>query len=343
MRKSLIVYIYLLCIFSIYISCTKQVPKNDKLENLKITLIKDKESKEGFLVFGEDLKDWTLFYNDSLILNGSNKKNDTVSIYNRPLKHEVYVFLANNHQIKIAEEHLPMSGGFNFRDLGGLETKDGRVVKWGRIIRSDDLYNLTDSDLSYLNSLPLKTIVDFRAENEIQIAPDRLPESLAIYDSLSINPGNVLDFINNGNIDSIKAFQIMKDLNIALVSDSNSVLQYQKFFKLIQNSNDAPLLFHCSAGKDRTGMGAALVLFALGISEDLIFDNYLKSNVFLADKYKSLKEKNTAMSPFFEVHKEYLKAGIDEINKKYGSVDNYIVNTLNVDTMLIRKYFLYND
>ena len=339
MKKNIIPYILL---FTLFISCNKQV-NTERLTDFKIKIFKDQETKKGYLIFDENIDNWTLLYNDSIVLSGSNKVNDTIAIPNRAAKHEIYTFSINDHQVEIAEEHLPMSGGYNFRDLGGIKTKDGRSVKWGKIIRSDDLFKLTDADLSYLNTFPLKTVVDFRAENEIEIAPDRLPASTNTHDLLSISPGNILEFVNQGNIDPVRAAKVMEQLNIGLVSDSSSISQYQKFFELLQNSNDIPLLFHCSAGKDRTGMGAALILSALGVSEDIIFDDYLKSNIFLADKYKVHKEKYPAMVPFFEVRKEYLKAGLDEIKSKYGSVDNYLVNTLNVDTTSFRQYFLYND
>lgn len=120
------------------LSCTKQV-NTKHFTGFKIKIDKEKETKDGYLIFDENIDDWTLLYNDTILLSGSNKTNDTIAIPNRAAKHEVYTFSANNHQIEIAEEHLPMSGGYNFRDLGGIKTKDGRSVKWGKIIRSDDL------------------------------------------------------------------------------------------------------------------------------------------------------------------------------------------------------------
>lgn len=305
----------------------------------EVKIIRD-HSKKAYLVFNEDVDQWSVNKSNQLVLKGSSKQGDTIYIPNSDTIFAVYQFLTPNASMQLAEEHLPMTGGYNYRDLGGIETKNNKITKRGLIFRSDDLFNLNQSDLDYLSSIPLITIVDFRSEEEIKANPDKLPSSVKKHDLLNINPGNVMEFMKKDNFDSIQCFNSMKAMNKALVTDSASISEYREFFKLLQDSVNIPLLFHCSAGKDRTGMGAALILYALGVSEDLIYQNYLESNLYLADKYKSLKDKNPNMTPLFEVHKEYLQAGFDEMKAKYGSVDNYLVDILNVDTLNFRRKFL---
>lgn len=241
----------------------------------------------------------------------------------------------------VAETHLPMTGGYNFRDLGGIKTKDGRFVKWGKIIRSDDLNKLTEADLNYLSSIPVTNIVDFRSKEEINAAPDKLPNSLNEDYQLSISPGNLMAAAKLKNIGVDQVDDLMMELNRLLISDSTSIAKYKKFFELLQNEHDVPLIFHCSAGKDRTGMGAALTLFALGVDQDVIFDNYLASNYFLADKYSKYINENPNLKPFFEVKREFLQAGINMMNEKYGSVDNYLTKVLNVDLKKMKDMYLY--
>lgn len=241
----------------------------------------------------------------------------------------------------LAERHLPMTGGYNFRDLGGFKTTDGRYVKWGKIIRSDDLYHLTEADLGYLASLPLISVVDFRAEAEVNQAPDKLPATTTGHYPYAISPGNLMASMDLSSLSSNKGDSVMMEINIMLVSDTMSIKRYQDYFALLQNEADIPLLFHCSAGKDRTGMAAALTLFALGVDEETIMKDYLSSNIYLGDKYREYIAKYPALRSLFEVKKEYIQAGLEWIKKEYGTVDNYLQTVLLVDICELRKNSLY--
>lgn len=252
-----------------------------------------------------------------------------------------FQFVTPEGKAILAERRLPMKGGYNFRDLGGYKTREGKYVKWGKIFRSDDLYNLTPEDLNYLSSIPITSIVDFRSQGEAESAPDKLPASVAEHFAFFVSPGNLdssgMDFANlAANADSL-----MMQVNISLVTDSSTIRRYKDFFALLQDEKNIPLLFHCSAGKDRTGMGAALILSALGVDEETIYQDYLLSNVYLEDKYKSIKELYPQLASLFEVKKEFLQAGIEEIKKQYGSVDNYLVGKLDVDIHKMRSLYLY--
>jgi protein-tyrosine phosphatase len=240
----------------------------------------------------------------------------------------------------LSDTHLPMTGGYNFRDLGGIRTTEGRYVKWGKIFRSDDMHNLTDADLAYLSSIPLISVVDFRTEKEIEDAPDKKPQSLKNHYIYNITPGKLSpDDITKATKEQL--VEEMKLMNRLLVSDSACVAQYQKFFKLLQDEKEVPLMFHCTAGKDRTGMGAALILFALGVDESTIISNYLLSNEYLTGKYDKLIEEYPNMQPLFEVKPEYLEAGIEQIKKDHGSVENYLTNVLGVDIPKFKEMYLY--
>lgn len=240
----------------------------------------------------------------------------------------------------LAERHLPMTGGYNFRDLGGYKTTNGKYVKWGKVFRSDDLHNLTDADLKYLSSIPLISIVDFRAAEEIEKAPDKLPASVRERYELSIAPGDLMSFERISDM-SMPMDSLMREMNRLLVSDTTCIEQYRTYFKLLQNEEDVPLMFHCSAGKDRTGMGAALFLLSLGVDEDTVVKDYLLSNIYLGDKYTAIITQYPHMKPLMEVRADYLEAGIDEIKKRYGSVDNYLVKTLGVDLDKMKELYLY--
>ena len=242
----------------------------------------------------------------------------------------------------LSDRHLPMTGGYNFRDLGGYRNKDGKYVKWGKIFRSDDLHNLTDADLAYLASIPLVSIVDFRSQEEISQAADLDPSSVKHNYKYSITPGDLMQAVQADmkNITEMKADTLMMGMNVLLVSDSACIQEYRKFFDLLQNDENVPLMFHCSAGKDRTGMGAALVLSALGVDEETILKDYLLSNKYLANKYAAYKAQYPALSPLFEVKPEFLTAGLDRIKQDHGSVENYLTKVLHVDIDKMREKYL---
>lgn len=241
----------------------------------------------------------------------------------------------------LAERHLPMTGGFNFRDLGGIRTTEGRYVKWGKILRSDDLYHLTEADLTYLSSLPLVSVVDFRADAEVNQAPDKLPESVTGHYPYSISPGNLMASMDLSSLSANKGDSVMMEINVMLVSDTASIKRYQDYFALLQNEADIPLLFHCSAGKDRTGMAAALTLFALGVDEETIMKDYLSSNIYLGDKYRDYIAKYPALRSLFEVKSEYIQAGIQWVKNEYGTVANYLEQVLHADLVKLKEMYLY--
>jgi protein-tyrosine phosphatase len=254
-----------------------------------------------------------------------------------------FLVVTPNGRAILSERHLPMTGGYNFRDLGGLRTKEGRYVKWGQIFRSDDLYQLTKEDLRYLSSIPLTTIVDFRSKEEIAAAPDKKAASVKETYTLSITPGNLLNIPlwTAKNFSAPQVDTLMMSLNTLLVTDPDAIAKYRLFFGLLQSAHNTPLLFHCSAGKDRTGMAAALVLAALGVDEEIILNDYLLSNVYLADKYAPIKAEYPGLSSLYEVKPAFLQAGLQQIKEEYGSIENFLTEVLHVDLDRMKALYLY--
>lgn len=239
----------------------------------------------------------------------------------------------------LADKHLPMAGGFNFRDLGGYTTKDKSTVKWGKIFRSDDLALLTTADLTYLSSIPLVKIIDFRSNEEINTAPDKLPHSLKQHIELSISPGNLSDW---SQLKAKEVDDIMILLNKMLVSDTAFIKQFRTMFTLLQDpSQNVPLLYHCTAGKDRTGMATALILYALGVDDQTIMEDYLLSNQYILEKFTAYIEAKPELMGLFSVKEAFLQAGLDTIITEHGSIDNFLTQQLKVDLTKFRQLYLY--
>ena len=192
----------------------------------------------------------------------------------------IYFILETETEKKLSSErHLPMDEGYNFRALGGFKTKKGRYTTSGNLFRADELSNLTESDIKYLTSIPITSVIDFRAQAETRRSPDRLPPTVQFTYPIAITPGNLSTEGVQANLLKTNIDSHMKHMNRLLVSDPACVRSFRIFFAIVQNNLSAPLIFHCSAGKDRAGMAAALVLFALGVDEETGMEDDLASKI----------------------------------------------------------------
>ncbi|NDV64098.1 tyrosine-protein phosphatase [Bacteroides sp. 224] len=343
-------YIILSTIIMAFTSCTqKENMKQGIYEGEEISdiarIYRDKESKACFLTIDTE-GSWSLYAGkqvESIDFSQPILKGDKTGTYPVNINDSIrYYFQLNTEKGKgiLAETHLPMTGGFNFRDLGGIRTQDGHHVKWGKFIRTDELHQLTEADLRYLSSIPIISVVDFRGQMEIDNAPDILPASVKNAYPLSIHPGNILELQDIAKSGSLNLEKVMITINEYLVSDSTFINQYKEFFSILQDESKVPVIFHCTAGKDRTGMGAALILFALGVNEEMIYENYLASNIYLKEKYAEDIRKNPQMEAVLTVKKEFLEAGINKIKELYGTPENYLTQKLGVDIERFREMYL---
>ncbi len=333
------------------ISCNKSNIRKAEYSGTDISahasIVRDKNTKQASLIINEIQGKWALFAGQTVegidfskpIASGEGSGTFPLAVTDTARSY--FQFVGDGGQAILSERHLPMTGGYNFRDLGGIKTKDNRYVKWGKVFRSDDLYKLTNEDLRYLKNIPIISIVDFRSVAERDSAPDRNPASVIKNYALSINPGNLSSIEEIVKLPEEGFRNIMTDINCMLVSDSLCVDHYRTFFALLQDEKNIPLMFHCTAGKDRTGMGAALFLYSLGVEESAIFDDYLSSNIYLKDKYAGLVAQYPQMKPLMGVSPEYLKSGLDEIKNKYGSIDSYLTKTLDVNLEKMKELYLY--
>lgn len=221
---------------------------------------------------------------------------------------------------------ITLAGVTNFRDVGGYAAANGKSVKWGKLYRSGDLDALTDADLDILAGLGLKTIVDFRTPFEIAAAPDRVPPGVNSLYSIVIDSESVFDL---ADVRETNAEKHMQRLNVVMVHEYRKA--FAEFFSILARPANIPLLCHCSAGKDRTGLAVALFLAALGVDRETIYEDYLISGPFAVAKYGRILERYPELLPVMTVKKEYLQAAFDEIDKCYGGTEAYLTKELKVD------------
>ena len=228
----------------------------------------------------------------------------------------------------LAQRHIPLKGASNFRDLGGYAGHEGRTVKWRKIFRSDHLAALDATDLSQLQNLGVHRSFDFRGIQESQAQSYAWPDIQR--HSLSIEPTVVqrlqAQHLTGKPLTAADALDAMQTTYRDFVrSDSH---RFAQLFEHMLDKPD-PLLFHCTAGKDRTGLAAALVLSALGVSETDIWKDYLLTNQL----YKRNSTGANTLSPnvlkiVWEVQESFLKSSLEEINAHHGNIQNYLSSKL---------------
>jgi len=228
-----------------------------------------------------------------------------------------------------------LKGCHNFRDLGGLQTKDGRLVKKNLLYRSDCLHRITKENQNYLLSLNIREVIDFRGPYEVKKKTDRLPSSIK-YHNLAI------DAAGKDREEKIKEYLLGKsylDLSEYMKNTYREIILHcsqaykQWFQRLLESRGEYAILFHCTAGKDRTGLAAAFFLDMLGVPYPLILEDYLRTNQLTSRKIDSIvkrinrlsfyRMKGEKLRPLLGVEESFLQAAWDCINERWGSRKKY--------------------
>lgn len=235
-------------------------------------------------------------------------------------------------------------GAVNFRDIGGYPTKQGKIVTWGKIYRGAELANLTASDITELEKRKVHQVLDFRGPSEAAAAPDKLPKT-AIRISLPAGSENVGD-----KMQMMKMMTSSKNADSIIIPFYSNIEPFEKRYKpmfeaLLNNNSDSALLFHCTAGKDRTGIAAALILTALGVEKQKVIDDYLASDYYRQSDNQRMKKMLVDMYKMDEkvvdgvmgTRPQYIEATFNAIKTQYGSMDNFFKIAMGLTKKDIKK------
>jgi len=230
------------------------------------------------------------------------------------------------------DRSLRLTGASNFRDLGGYAGADGRAVRWRRLFRSDNLAALTPQDTQVLQSLGVTRAFDLRGVNERAAAPYDLPGvrqyQLPIEPTVVQRMKDVMDM--GQHLTPARMVELMQQTYRAFVHDNAA--RFADLFAHMLDS-DAPLVFHCTAGKDRTGFAAALILLALGVPRDLVMQDYLLTNDLHRMPVASPANRapREVLEVLWRVREEFLDAALHAVDHDFGGVDNYLERALHLD------------
>lgn len=224
--------------------------------------------------------------------------------------------------------HFNLAGASNFRDLGGYPGRGGRVVRWRQIFRSNHLGHVTESDIEILRGLGLKSAFDFRGTEERAEAMCGLTE-IAVH-SLPIEPTVVATLrargANGAPLSSVDAVDVMRESYRNYVRYNTANFR-TLFAHLLEDR--APLVIHCTAGKDRTGFASALILHALGVPDDLIAEDYLLTNRFYRrDPSASSDLPDEVRQVLGSVEASFLAAAFEAISAEYVDLESYFSDGL---------------
>lgn len=242
---------------------------------------------------------------------------------------------------------LNFEGIANFRDLGGYRTAEGKSVRWGVLYRSGQLGDASQADLQVLGRLALQAIVDFRSDAEKTEAPGPFPDSAnpALVDIPIMDAGDetvlveIMRRVEEGDFSGFDPDAIMENANRQLAN--SFAPQFAKFLQVVLAAGGKPVLWHCSAGKDRTGYASALLLRLLGVPEEVILEDYMLSEgpsqagrrqeLMMLRVFKG-KEAADKLAVLLSVKKSWLRAAFDEIDRRYGNFDAYRSEALGLST-----------
>lgn len=233
-----------------------------------------------------------------------------------------------------------LEGGGNFRDLGGYRAEDGRLVRWGMLFRSGSLAHLTAADRELLASLGIRTVCDLRTTTERASEPTSWkPETVRTLSwDYELDAGALMGTFRVGTPtpERLRAAVVEFYLN----APEEFADRLRSIFGLLE-AQEVPLIMHCAAGKDRTGVAAAIVLRALGVAPQTVIEDYALSEGSIDprllrgegrprhDSWQFLSSLSPELrAPLVAAEPAYLKSMLDALDRKYGSLDGYLVSRL---------------
>lgn len=248
------------------------------------------------------------------------------------------VWFGPGPHILAAERRLPVAGTLNFRDLGGYPAGDGQRVRWGHVFRSDNFAAVPAVAWRQLHAMGLREIFDLRHPAERERSPSVIPDDLDIAISHLAIGGeaaeapDLVDLLSGGGRDSY-GLDFMIEMYQKLVVEHGTT--FARLLEHLADPDRLPAVFHCTAGKDRTGVAAALLLEVLGVERSLVLDDYeLSTRYRSGPRIEELRPRLIAagvdveaVRPFLSAPRPALAAALTTVDERHGSVVEFLVSS----------------
>lgn len=249
----------------------------------------------------------------------------------------------------------------NTRDLGAIATEDGRHILPRKLLRSGELYHVCAGDKHILSAeYNLRTVIDLRSEQERKRKPDMIMAGVEYYHVPVLDEEvsgfgskeDILGFLEKMPDD---AESYIKKQYESICQDQFALKQYAKFIDILLRQETGAVLWHCGSGKDRTGVGTALLLSLLGVQEEAIYEDYLRTNRYLAQECLMMQrlmqtwpEADATLfekvKVLYQVKEEYIALVFRMLRERYGSMENFFRNVFYLKPKMIeelqRKYLI---
>jgi protein-tyrosine phosphatase len=239
--------------------------------------------------------------------------------------------------LELADRNLHLPSAPNFRDVGGYRTEDGRWVRMGLVFRAEQLNRLSSADLAKVSGLGVRLICDLRTAEERSAAPDPVLPDAELMSADVMQGRSLLTMQDREDIALfgawLKSRAPTSETYRDFVRAKPALEGYRAIFQRLSRPRPSPTVLHCTAGKDRTGWAAAVLLTALGVPRSTVVDDFLLSNVFRASANQaSIAHARSKFSPDIAaiweraviLRPEYLEAAFDEVNRTFGSFEAYL-------------------
>lgn len=256
---------------------------------------------------------------------------------------------------------IPLEGAGNTRDLGGIPARSGMRIREKRLIRSGELFPLTERDKEILiQDYGLSCVIDFRTAAERQEKPDPglqgvkyienpilKEEAMGITREEGSGEELILDLMKRIGAEGFDSKAYMAGLYENLVGDAYSRAQYKNFFNVLTEQEKGAVLWHCSAGKDRAGVGTALLLTALGADREDIIQDYMAANEYLKESIEALTAKieeklqnpsmEKAIRALFSVEENYIRSIFTKMEEISGTAERFLEQEMGLTPVKMEK------
>lgn len=364
-----------------YVNILKKKKRTElmTIDYVEAFFLDDKTNELNIVTTAETIPQYNLYWtyqqdkltdDKQLILTDNQKNRQFDFAYDRQRRQYFIIEFTNGDQYLFGHRILPIAGMYNFRDIGGYVTTTGRRLKWGVGYRSDYLYNLDDAGLPYIQSLGLKTIIDFRSSSEVKDRPNKDIGAVKtfVFDP-SAHVAQLAGTLQSGSMNDDA--EIIANAKKKVTEDENAGdvamrEQQEKFvdrvssqkafgnaLRTLADEQAVPAMLHCRGGKDRTGFGLMLLEGLLGVDESMLVYDYMlthrareKKNAKYYQRFlETTGDERIAqyMYALFDTKPQYIEASIHKIMNEYGSIKGYVQEVLAINAAeiaILEKNFL---